>query len=172
MGFLACVFAALFASSKDLYSKKISLRVSGLHSAFASFIFALPFYLAIGGWVFYQRRKSLGLKVTTLLKTVALGILGYYIASYADLYGLQFVSTQLGRMILFTYPTIVTLLGWWGVTQAWPVLLMQNVSDTWTLPYLWVSRLLLVLLLVVGFLMVRKAWSNRGAQPTAGRSSQ
>lgn len=44
MGFLACVLAALLSSSKDLFSKKISFQVSGIHSAFASFIYALPFY--------------------------------------------------------------------------------------------------------------------------------
>ena len=56
---------------------------------------------------------------------------------------------------------LLTLLGWWGVTQAIPVLLMSNVADTTTIPYLWVSRLLLVSLLVVGLLLVRKAWSQR-----------
>ncbi len=56
---------------------------------------------------------------------------------------------------------LVTLLGWWGVTQAVPVLLMRNVADASTLPYLWASRLLLVAMLVVGLVLVRKAWARR-----------
>ena len=44
MGLVACLFAAIFSSSKDLYSKKISAHALGIHSAFASFVYALPFY--------------------------------------------------------------------------------------------------------------------------------
>lgn len=62
MGLLACLFAAIFSSSKDLYSKKISLSVVGIHSAFASFVFALPFYcFAIGiSWLFGYESFVLG----------------------------------------------------------------------------------------------------------------
>lgn len=56
---------------------------------------------------------------------------------------------------------LLTLLSWWSITQAIPVLLMRNVSDPSTIPYLWVSRLLMVLLIVIGLFLVRKAWSKR-----------
>ncbi len=77
-------------------------------------IFSLPCYLAIGVWVFLGRKAPLTKdSYRALSLAMVLGILGYYCAAFADLYGLQFVSAQLGRMILFTYPTLVTLLGWW-----------------------------------------------------------
>ena len=56
---------------------------------------------------------------------------------------------------------LLILLTWWGLTQAIDVLLMRNISDTSTIPYLWVSRLLLISLVVVGLFLVRKAWSRR-----------
>ncbi len=59
---------------------------------------------------------------------------------------------------------LLILLTWWGATQAIDYLLMNNVTDASTIPYLWVSRLLLVGLVVAGLILVRKAWSQR---PTA-----
>lgn len=56
---------------------------------------------------------------------------------------------------------LLTLLSWWSITQAIPVLLMRNVSDPSTIPYLWISRLLMVLMIVVGLFLVRRAWSRR-----------
>ncbi len=56
---------------------------------------------------------------------------------------------------------LLILLTWWGATQAIDVLLMKNVTDASTIPYLWVSRLLMVGLVAVGLVLVRKAWSNR-----------
>ncbi|GIL38946.1 DMT family transporter [Roseiterribacter gracilis] len=41
---------------------------------------------------------------------VLLGIIGYYGASFFDFAGLEYVSAGIGRLILFTYPTIVVLL--------------------------------------------------------------
>ena len=41
----------------------------------------------------------------------AFGILGYYVASLADFIGLQYITASLERVILFTYPTIVLLIG-------------------------------------------------------------
>ncbi|PKQ39620.1 EamA family transporter [Pseudomonas sp. YY-1] len=39
-----------------------------------------------------------------------LGMLGYYLSSLFDFYGLQYISAGLERLILFTYPTLVLLL--------------------------------------------------------------
>jgi drug/metabolite transporter (DMT)-like permease len=43
---------------------------------------------------------------------VALGFCGYYLASFLDFAGLQFISASLERLILYLNPTIVLLLGW------------------------------------------------------------
>lgn len=47
MGFLAALLSAVFASSKDLLSKRLAFRIDGTTSTFASFGFALPFYLLV-----------------------------------------------------------------------------------------------------------------------------
>lgn len=44
---VAAITAALFASAKDLVSKRVSVEVDGNVSAFASFLFALPFYFVL-----------------------------------------------------------------------------------------------------------------------------
>ncbi|HEY6079336.1 MAG TPA: DMT family transporter [Polyangiaceae bacterium] len=44
-------------------------------------------------------------------KIVLLGVLGYYLASVLDFYGLAYISAGLERLILFVYPTLVVVLG-------------------------------------------------------------
>lgn len=43
-------------------------------------------------------------------RILILGSLGYYLASFLDFTGLQFISAGLERVILFLYPTFVILL--------------------------------------------------------------
>lgn len=47
MGSFLALLSAVFATSKDIVSKKLAADVHGNLSAFASFFFALPFYLII-----------------------------------------------------------------------------------------------------------------------------
>jgi drug/metabolite transporter (DMT)-like permease len=47
MGLLAALLSALFSSSKDLMSKRLAFRLDGTVSTFASFAFALPFYIVL-----------------------------------------------------------------------------------------------------------------------------
>ncbi|RZJ06686.1 MAG: DMT family transporter, partial [Haliea sp.] len=41
-----------------------------------------------------------------------LGVLGYYLSSFLDFAGLQYISASLERLILYLNPTLVMLLGW------------------------------------------------------------
>lgn len=73
--------------------------------------FSLPFYFAI--WLHLHstgetKSASRGIR----LKAISLGFLGYYLASYLDLQGLTYISAQLERLTLFTYPAIVAVLAW------------------------------------------------------------
>jgi drug/metabolite transporter (DMT)-like permease len=47
MGFFLVGLSCLFATSKDLLSKRLASRLDGTISTFASFAFALPFYLVV-----------------------------------------------------------------------------------------------------------------------------
>jgi drug/metabolite transporter (DMT)-like permease len=47
-----------------------------------------------------------------VLGIVALGFVGYYLSSYLDFLGLQYITASLERLILYLNPTLVVLLGW------------------------------------------------------------
>jgi drug/metabolite transporter (DMT)-like permease len=75
--------------------------------------FSLPFYVIIGitGW---RARAAQGRPLPSrrqVAKAVLVGFVGYYLSSYLDFAGLQYISAQLERLILMTYPVFVTLLG-------------------------------------------------------------
>jgi drug/metabolite transporter (DMT)-like permease len=68
---------------------------------------ALPFFAAIAGWL-GPRQPRLAARDWGAI--AALGFVGYYMASFLDFLGLQWVGAGLGRLILFLYPTLVLLL--------------------------------------------------------------
>ena len=43
---------------------------------------------------------------------ITVGIMGYYLASYTDFLGLQYLSAGMERLVLFIYPTLVLLIQW------------------------------------------------------------
>jgi drug/metabolite transporter (DMT)-like permease len=47
MGLFAAVLCTVFSAAKDLLSKRFSFRMDGMTSTFASFAFALPFYVLL-----------------------------------------------------------------------------------------------------------------------------
>jgi len=75
-------------------------------------LLALPFFIAMVWWT--QHRKGsvpVRLSMREWLGVVWLGFCGYYLASFLDFAGLQYVSASLERLILDLYPTLVLLLG-------------------------------------------------------------
>lgn len=70
--------------------------------------FSLPFFLAMG--VVASRRASRPLSARDWVWMAGLGLFGYYLASYLDFLGLDYISAALERLILFLYPTVVILL--------------------------------------------------------------
>ena len=72
--------------------------------------FALPVYIAI--LVYSLRQKSeRGLSLGVVFKAVALGALGYYLCALLDFTGLLYITAQLERLLLFTYPVFVVIIG-------------------------------------------------------------
>jgi drug/metabolite transporter (DMT)-like permease len=76
-------------------------------------LLALPFFLALSWWA---SRGKAPLSRKQWLQVIFLGFTGYYLASYLDFAGLQYISASLERLILYLNPTIVLVLGWllWG----------------------------------------------------------
>ena len=95
-------------------------------------IISLPVYVLVGIWVlkkkFGKPESTPGKDESTqgddaqeegaivskpwFWKSVILGAIGFYLAALLDLIGLHYISSQLARLILFTYPTLVAILGW------------------------------------------------------------
>ena len=70
-------------------------------------LFALPFF-ALALW--WTARGAAPLAGRDHLRIVAIGLLGYYAASYLDFLGLQYITAALERLILYLNPTIVLLM--------------------------------------------------------------
>ncbi|MBG9388232.1 DMT family transporter [Caenimonas aquaedulcis] len=72
-------------------------------------LFALPIFLAMAWWAGRGQPRLSG---RDALGVVALGFSGYYLSSFLDFMGLQYISASLERLIMYLTPTIVMLLGW------------------------------------------------------------
>jgi drug/metabolite transporter (DMT)-like permease len=71
-------------------------------------LFALPLFLALS-W--YSSRGQPRLEARDWRTLFWLGFTGYYLASYLDFAGLQYISANLERLILYLNPTLVLLIG-------------------------------------------------------------
>lgn len=70
-------------------------------------IFAFPFLIVMAWWAGPPPSR---MTRNDWLGVLGLGFTGYYLGSYLDLAGLQYISAGLGRLILYLYPTLVLLL--------------------------------------------------------------
>jgi len=69
-------------------------------------LFSLPFFLLMAALF---GKSSRPLERRDWLMLIAMGFIGYYLSSYLDFLGLQYISAGLERLILFLQPTIVVL---------------------------------------------------------------
>ena len=72
-------------------------------------LFALPMFLAMAWWAGRGKPRLAG---RDWLGIVGLGFSGYYMASFLDFWGLEYISASLERLILYLNPTLVLVLGW------------------------------------------------------------
>lgn len=72
--------------------------------------FALPVYIAI---LIYALQKTKGerLSLRHVMAAILLGALGYYLCAFLDFTGLLYITAQLERLLLFTYPVFVVIIG-------------------------------------------------------------
>lgn len=71
-------------------------------------LLALPFFVAMAWWA---GRGRAPLTARQWRGVLFLGFIGYYLSSYLDFLGLQYISASLERLILYLNPTLVALLG-------------------------------------------------------------
>ena len=72
-------------------------------------LFALPFFIAMAWWA---GRCQAPLTRNDWLGVLGLGFSGYYLSSFLDFLGLQYISASFERLILYLNPTLVLVLGW------------------------------------------------------------
>ena len=72
-------------------------------------LFAVPFFIAMAWWA---GRGKPALTRADWWGVLGLGFSGYYISSFLDFLGLQYISASLERLILYLNPTLVLILGW------------------------------------------------------------
>jgi drug/metabolite transporter (DMT)-like permease len=116
--FLALLGAGLFATKGIVIKLAMADGIDPLTTLTWRMIVSVPIFVTVG--VLGYRRKlrdhSIGatapvLDRKTLLQALGVGVLGYYIASFLDFSALTYVSAQLDRLILLTYPFFVVLFG-------------------------------------------------------------
>ncbi|MBD8066641.1 DMT family transporter [Devosia sp. PTR5] len=109
---LAMSGAALF-STKSIFIKLAYAGGVPTETLLAlRMLVALPVYVVI--LLTLLRRKPdarARLRPALILSSMAVGILGYYVSSYLDFAGLNFVTAQYERLVLFTYPFFVLIFG-------------------------------------------------------------
>ncbi len=110
-GLLLAVVGAIAFSGKAIIVK-LAYRhgVDAVTLIMLRMLFALPIFLCMAWWA---SRGRAPLTRRDWLGVAGLGFLGYYLSSFLDFVGLQYVSASLERLILYLNPTLVLLLGWW-----------------------------------------------------------
>src|SRR5215217_2750808 len=128
---LAFSGAALF-STKGIFIKLAFAQGASIEATLAlRMMLSLPVYLVILAVLLLRNEKLRPLLTPTRLAgSMAVGALGYYLSSYLDFLGLNFVSAQYERLVLFTYPFFVLLFGVWffGDRMVWGVVPSMLVS--------------------------------------------
>src|SRR3954466_6625070 len=109
-GLLLAVVGAIAFSGKAIIVK-LAYRygVDAVTVIMYRMLFALPIFLAMSWWA---GRGQPALTRGDWLGVLGLGFAGYYLASFLDFLGLQFVTASLERLILYLNPTLVLLLAW------------------------------------------------------------
>ena len=79
-------------------------------------LFAFPIFAAMSWWA---GRGRPALTRADWLGVLGLGVAGYYLASFLDFLGLQYITASLERLILYLNPTLVLLLAWLVQRKPW-----------------------------------------------------
>lgn len=115
--FLAALGAALFATKGIFVKLALADGLDAVTVLTWRMLLATPLFVVFG-WLGLRARRSgkgvnggMPLGPKPILMASAIGILGYYVASYLDFAGLTYISAQLNRLILLTYPFFVLILG-------------------------------------------------------------
>lgn len=142
MPIIAAILSAVFGSSKDLVSKKIAFNVNGTISAFASFLFALPFYFVVLAVLYF-----LGLESLTWSREIFILV---FLRSVSDtgaellkMHALSRADISLVSSVFAIYPLILLILSpiITGDAVSWPVISATFIIVAGSIALVWQSGL-------------------------------
>lgn len=106
----AALGAVLFAAKGILIKLAFAEGVDTLTLLALRMGLSVPIYVVIGS-ITYARERERTVPMPAYAKALLIGMIGYWFSSYADFKGLETLTPQFERLILFTYPLFVLLLG-------------------------------------------------------------
>ncbi len=148
LGVVLMLLGAMLFATKAIFIKlAYQYEVSSISLLALRMAFSLPFFLGIGYWQSRRDASRIALSWKERIGIILLGLIGYYLASYLDFLGLQYLTAGMERLILFVYPTLVLLLGFW-----W---LGRRIE-----PLQWAATLLTYLGIAIAFSGSEWSWGN------------
>jgi drug/metabolite transporter (DMT)-like permease len=117
---LALAGTFLFSMKPILVKQVYLLGIDSNQLIALRMLFAAPVYVVVGIVLWLKKPQLHGAYKNNIVVILGLGILGYYVASFLDLWALQYISAQLERVVLFCFPTIVVLLSRWVFNTPMP----------------------------------------------------
>ncbi|WP_305811360.1 DMT family transporter [Photobacterium leiognathi] len=72
---------------------------------------SVPIYIIMMFWLLRETENRTNFKRYGVAAS-AVGILGYYLASYLDIAAMAYISAQLERLLIFLFPSFVVLISW------------------------------------------------------------
>lgn len=120
-GYVFALLGMVLFSSKAIFVKLIYQARGGMAENQLDAItimalrlgFSAPIYIAILVWIL-RRRKAAGQSLPQRCDYVfamLTGMLGYYVCAWMDIEGIKYITAQLERLLLFTYPIFVFIFG-------------------------------------------------------------
>ncbi|MBW8732998.1 MAG: DMT family transporter [Asticcacaulis sp.] len=118
-GYLLAMGGAFLFASKGIWIKlAYAYHVDASALMAIRLALATPVFVIFGLLTWWHRRRTGRDDLPRLLdrpglylKALGVGVLGYWLAAYSDFASLETLSPQFERLILFTYPLFVILLG-------------------------------------------------------------
>jgi drug/metabolite transporter (DMT)-like permease len=109
----AAAGAALFSTKAIFIKLAYREEVNAALMLALRMAFSLPFFIGVGVYAVSKiRQQATALPEGTVWRNAILvGFIGYYLSALLDFEGLVYISAQLERLVLFTYPLFVMFLG-------------------------------------------------------------
>ena len=138
-GLAIAVGGAILFSTKAIVAKLLyRYHLDAVTLIAFRMLFSLPVFAAVAVW---KMRTGAPLSGADRWRLLGLGLVGYYLSSYLDFLGLQYISVGLERLILFLTPTFVLLmtavlfkrriarLEWWALALSYCGIVLVFLHD-------------------------------------------